>query len=156
MARWNSNSTCATRRCLPSNRSRRANRESTWSTCCRITSSSCCWNLFPIPAACITRTWRNSMGDLVIKKKALFRGRDYITTQEWTDAEIEVLLDVSSDLKRKFKRGVPHRYLADQTIFLMFFDKSTRTRNSFEAGVAQLGGPPRFLPAAVVQVARGE
>jgi ornithine carbamoyltransferase len=92
----------------------------------------------------------------VTKKKALFRGRDYITTQEWTDAEIEVLLDVSSDLKRKFKRGVPHRYLADQTIFLMFFDKSTRTRNSFEAGMTQLGGHAHFLTADVMQVSHGE
>jgi ornithine carbamoyltransferase len=96
------------------------------------------------------------MGDLVLKKKALFPGRDYITTQEWTDAEIEVLLDVSSDLKRKFKRGVPHRYLADQTMFLMFFDKSTRTRNSFEAGITQLGGHAHFLTADVMQVSHGE
>ena len=89
-------------------------------------------------------------------KKALFKGRDWITTQEWTDAELDVLLDVSSDLKRKFKGRVPHRYLADQTIFLMFFDKSTRTRNSFEAGMTQLGGHAHFLTADVMQVSHGE
>jgi ornithine carbamoyltransferase len=89
-------------------------------------------------------------------KKALFKGRDWITTQEWTDNELEVLLEVSADLKRKFKARLPHRYLSDQTLFLMFFDKSTRTRNSFEAGMTQLGGHAHFLTADVMQVSHGE
>jgi N-acetylornithine carbamoyltransferase len=88
--------------------------------------------------------------------KALFKGRDWITTQEWTDAELDVMLDVSSDLKRRFKEHIPHRYLPDQTIFLMFFDKSTRTRNSFEAGMTQLGGHAHFLTADAMQVSHGE
>ncbi len=66
------------------------------------------------------------------------------------------MLDVSADLKRKFKGRVPHRYLPDQTIFLMFFDKSTRTRNSFEAGMTQLGGHAHFLTSDVMQVSHGE
>jgi N-acetylornithine carbamoyltransferase len=89
-------------------------------------------------------------------KQALFRGKDYITTEEWADSEIETLLDVSADLKRKFKNRVPHRYLPDKTIFLMFFDKSTRTRNSFEAGATQLGGHAHFLTAEAMQVSHGE
>jgi ornithine carbamoyltransferase len=89
-------------------------------------------------------------------KKALFRGRDWITTQEWTDAELDCMLEVAADLKRKFKGRIPHRYLPDQTMFLMFFDKSTRTRNSFEAGMTQLGGHAHFLTADVMQVSHGE
>ncbi len=89
-------------------------------------------------------------------RKALFRGRDWLTTQDWTNAELEVLLEVSFDLKRKFKSRVPHRYLADQTLFLMFFDKSTRTRNSFESGMTQLGGHANFLTAEAMQVSHGE
>jgi ornithine carbamoyltransferase len=88
--------------------------------------------------------------------KALFKGRDWITTQEWSDNELDVMLDVSSDLKRKFRGHIPHRYLPDQTIFLMFFDKSTRTRNSFEAGMTQLGGHAHFLTADAMQVSHGE
>jgi ornithine carbamoyltransferase len=88
--------------------------------------------------------------------KALFKGRDWITTQEWTEAELDVMLDVSLDLKRRFKGHIPHRYLPDQTIFLMFFDKSTRTRNSFEAGMTQLGGHAHFLTADAMQVSHGE
>src|SRR5450759_3488394 len=89
-------------------------------------------------------------------KKALFKGRDWITTQEWTDAELDVLLDVSSDLKRKFKGRVPHRYLADQTIFLMFFDNPRRTDISFEARMPQLGGHAHFLTADFMQFSHGE
>jgi len=89
-------------------------------------------------------------------EKALFKGRDWITTQEWTGAELDAMLGVSSDLKRKFKGHTPHRYLPDQTIFLMFFDKSTRTRNSFEAGMTQLGGHAHFLTADAMQVSHGE
>ena len=89
-------------------------------------------------------------------KQALFKGKDYITTQEWADSEIETLLEVSADLKRKFKNRIPHRYLPDKTIFLLFFDKSTRTRNSFEAGITQLGGHAHFLTADVMQVSHGE
>ena len=89
-------------------------------------------------------------------KQALFKGKDYITTQEWADSEIETLLEVAADLKRKFKKHIPHRYLPDKTIFLVFFDKSTRTRNSFEAGITQLGGHAHFLTADVMQVSHGE
>jgi len=89
-------------------------------------------------------------------RTAHFKGRDWITTQEWSDFEIDVLLDVSGDLKRRFQGRIPHRYLPDQTIFLMFFDKSTRTRNSFEAGITQLGGHAHFLTADVMQVSHGE
>jgi N-acetylornithine carbamoyltransferase len=66
------------------------------------------------------------------------------------------MVEVAADLKRKFKGRVSHRYLAEQTIFLMFFDKSTRTRNSFEAGMTQLGGHAHFLTADVMQVSHGE
>ena len=85
-------------------------------------------------------------------RRALFKGKDWITTEEWTDAEIGTLLDVAGDLKRSFRAGKPHRYLPDKTIFLMFFDKSTRTRNSFEAGATQLGAHAHFLTADAKQV----
>ena len=39
-----------------------------------------------------------------------------------------------------FKAGEPHRLLPDRTLFMLFLDKSTRTRNAFEAGMTQLGG----------------
>lgn len=84
------------------------------------------------------------------------KGKDYISTQDWTEEEIEIALETASDLKKKFKNGEPHLYLPDKTIFLLFFDKSTRTRNSFEAGITQLGGHAHFIDSSTSQIAHGE
>jgi len=84
------------------------------------------------------------------------KGRDYITTQEWTLDELEEILEMSRLLKEKRKMGVPHKLLMDKTIFLLFFDKSTRTRNSFEAGITQLGGHAHFIDSETSQIAHGE
>jgi N-acetylornithine carbamoyltransferase len=92
----------------------------------------------------------------VVIKHAHFPGKDYITTQEWTNSEIETLLEVAADLKTKYKNRIPHRYLRDKSLFMIFFDKSTRTRNSFEAGMTQLGGHAHYLTADMMQVSHGE
>lgn len=84
------------------------------------------------------------------------RGRDYIETRDWSDEELDVALDLASDLKYKFRNGIPHRVLPDKTIFLLFFDKSTRTRNSFEAGATQLGAHAHFIDAETSQLSHGE
>ncbi len=84
------------------------------------------------------------------------KGRDYISTQDWQDQEIETALRTAADLKYKFKMGIAHRLLPDKTIFLLFFDKSTRTRNSFEAGITQLGGHAHFIDSSTSQIAHGE
>jgi N-acetylornithine carbamoyltransferase len=84
------------------------------------------------------------------------RGRDYIETLDWTTEEIDEALGLASELKEKFKRGEPHRLLPDRTLFMLFLDKSTRTRNAFEAGMTQLGGHAHFLDAERTQIAHGE
>ena len=84
------------------------------------------------------------------------RGRDYITTQEWSKDEIELALETAFELKARFHNNIPHRLLVDKTIFLLFFDKSTRTRNSFEAGITQLGGHAHFIDSSTSQIAHGE
>jgi ornithine carbamoyltransferase len=87
----------------------------------------------------------------------IFRGRHFIDLEEFTKEEVDTMLEVSFDLKKKFAMGVPTPYLQYQTMFLMFFEQSTRTRNSMEAGLAQLGGHAGFLDAATnMQVAHGE
>ena len=88
-------------------------------------------------------------------RKAL-AGRDYIETLDWSTEEIDEALAVAAELKAKFKRGEPHRLLPDKTLFMLFLDKSTRTRNAFEAGMTQLGGHAHFLDADKTQVAHGE
>ncbi len=84
------------------------------------------------------------------------RGRDLITEQEWTKDEIETLLDVAWDLKRKRAVGEPHAYLRDKVLAMLFFFTSTRTRASFEAGMAQLGGHAQFIDSETTQISHGD
>lgn len=88
--------------------------------------------------------------------QTVFRGKHFITLQEWTKDEINTLIDVSLDLKRKFALGQDTPYLTNKTGFLMFFDSSTRTRNSMEAGLAQLGGHGSFLDTSTMQIKHGD
>jgi len=88
--------------------------------------------------------------------QTLFRGKHLIDFQDWTKEEIDTVLDVSFDLKRKFAMGIPTPYLRDKTVFLMFFEQSTRTRNSMEAGITQLGGHGNYLDTSNMQIAHGE
>jgi N-acetylornithine carbamoyltransferase len=84
------------------------------------------------------------------------KGRDYIETQDLSDSDLSRLLDSARELKEKFHRGEPTLLLPHQTAFLLFFDKSTRTRNAFEAGMTQLGGHAHFLDADATQISHGE
>ncbi|HDK45972.1 MAG TPA: ornithine carbamoyltransferase, partial [Actinobacteria bacterium] len=84
------------------------------------------------------------------------RGRDMITTQEWTKDEIDTVMDVAFDLKRKQALGEPHAYLRDKVLAMLFFFSSTRTRASFEAGMAQLGGHAMFMESRTTQISHGD
>jgi len=84
------------------------------------------------------------------------KGRDWLMTQDWSVEEIETALDVADQLKAEFKGGMPTLHLPHKTAFLIFFDKSTRTRNSFEAGMTQLGGHAHFIDSETSQIAHGE
>ncbi len=84
------------------------------------------------------------------------RGRDMITTQEFTRDEIDTIMDVAMDLKRKRALGLPHAYLRDKVLAMLFFFSSTRTRGSFEAGMAQLGGHAAFIESRTTQIKHGD
>ena len=88
--------------------------------------------------------------------QSIFRKKHFITLQEWTREEIDTLLEVSGDLKRRFALGEPTPLLPYQTVFLMFFEQSTRTRNSMEAGITQLGGHAHYLDTSTMQLSHGE
>jgi len=88
--------------------------------------------------------------------QTVFRGRHFIDVEDFTREEVETMIEVSFDLKSKFAQGVPTPYLRDKSMFLMFFEQSTRTRNSMEAGFAQLGGHAGFLDSSSMQIAHGE
>ena len=84
------------------------------------------------------------------------RGKDLISLQDWTKDELDTLLDVAFDLKRQRALGLPHAYLRDKVLAMLFFFSSTRTRASFEAGMAQLGGHAQFIESRTTQIAHGD
>ena len=88
--------------------------------------------------------------------QTIFRGRHFIDLEDFTKEEVDTMIDVSMDLKKKFAMGIATPYLQNQTTFLIFFEQSTRTRNSMEAGLAQLGGHAGFLDGSTMQVSHGE
>jgi len=88
--------------------------------------------------------------------QTMLRGKDWIEAADWTKDELETLLDVAGDLKKRFALGEPHRLLQDKTLFMMFFEQSTRTRNSTEAGMTQLGGHAHDLTPDKMQISHGE
>ena len=60
------------------------------------------------------------------------------------------------DLKRKRALGEPHALLRDKALAMLFFFTSTRTRGSFEAGMAQLGGHAAFIDSETTQISHGD
>ncbi|MEM3738805.1 MAG: ornithine carbamoyltransferase, partial [Thermoplasmata archaeon] len=88
--------------------------------------------------------------------KTMLRGKHFITDQEWDIEELETVFEVAKYLKTKFALNEEHRLLQDKTLFMIWFDKSTRTRNSFEAAMTQLGGHAHDLPSERLQISHGE
>jgi len=88
--------------------------------------------------------------------QTFLRGRDLISDLDFSKEEVEMLLDVAWDLKRKRAIGEPHPYLRDKTLGMLFFFSSTRTRCSFESGMAQLGGHAAFIESRTTQISHGD
>src|SRR5574337_1277156 len=78
--------------------------------------------------------------------------RHFITTQDYSRAEIDALLERAAEFKREMRvraqepailGGTPRKIgqqLAGKSVALLFFNPSMRTRTSFELGTFQLGG----------------
>jgi ornithine carbamoyltransferase len=87
---------------------------------------------------------------------ASLKGRDFLRVNDWTAEELLLALDLASRLKARQRERVPHRLLEDRTLGMIFQKPSTRTRVSFEVGMAQLGGTALHLAAGDLQLGRGE
>ena len=83
-------------------------------------------------------------------------GRDLIGDLDFSKEEVETVMDVAFDLKRKRALNEPHPYLRDKVLAMLFFFSSTRTRGSFEAGMAQLGGHGAFIDSNTTQISHGD
>src|SRR5262245_49039673 len=84
------------------------------------------------------------------------KGRRYTRVSDWSREELEVALDLADELKHERSRRKELRVLPGRTIGMIFHKPSTRTRVGFEVGIAELGGMALYLPAADLQLARGE
>jgi ornithine carbamoyltransferase len=82
--------------------------------------------------------------------------RDLLTILDLTAAEIVSLLDRAVTLKKLHRQGQDPKPLAGKTLALIFEKPSTRTRVSFEAGIAHLGGSSIYLGRLDSQLSRNE
>ena len=82
--------------------------------------------------------------------------RDLLTILDLTRAEIEALLARARELKALHRQGKDPKPLTGKTLAMIFDKPSTRTRVSFEAGMAQLGGASIYLAPGQTQLARNE
>jgi ornithine carbamoyltransferase len=82
--------------------------------------------------------------------------RDFLTGEELGAFELGQLLDRALELKAGRRDGAGAEALAGRSIALVFEKPSTRTRISFEVGVAELGATPIVLRGDELQLSRGE
>ncbi|MEL7643565.1 MAG: ornithine carbamoyltransferase, partial [bacterium] len=79
-------------------------------------------------------------------KTTSFKGRDFLAETDFTREEIETVLTVAEQLKKDRAMNNYHdQLLRSKTLFMIFYNQSLRTRNSFEAGMTQLGGHAHYL-----------
>jgi len=82
--------------------------------------------------------------------------RDFLTGEELGAFELGKLLDRAAELKVGRREGIGRDSLAGRSIALVFEKPSTRTRISFDVGVAELGAHGVMLRGDEMQLARGE
>lgn len=82
--------------------------------------------------------------------------RHFLTLFDLEPATLKHLITRAGELKRLHREGKPHMPLTGKVLAMLFEKASTRTRVSFEAGMAQLGGSSMFLSPRDTQLDRGE
>ncbi len=84
------------------------------------------------------------------------KGRHFLKLQDFTKEELIQILDAADFIKMRTKLGIREEILGGKTLAMIFEKSSTRTRVSFEVGMAQLGGNALHLSARDIQIGRGE
>lgn len=91
-----------------------------------------------------------------VNDKIDLRGRNFLTLLDYTPLEIRYLLDLAKDLKNKKHNDIPHRYLNNKNIVLLFEKTSTRTRCAFEVAGLDLGMGVTYLEPGSSQMGKKE
>ena len=89
-------------------------------------------------------------------KKIDLQGRNFLTLRDFSKEEIEYLIDLSSELKEKKKKGLRVDNYRGQNVALIFEKTSTRTRCSFEVAAHDLGMGTTYLDPAGSQIGKKE
>lgn len=84
------------------------------------------------------------------------RGRNYLKLLDYKPEEIRYLLDLSKEFKNMKRNGVPHKYLENKNIVLLFEKTSTRTRCAFEVAGRDLGLGVTYLDPGSSQMGKKE
>jgi ornithine carbamoyltransferase len=92
----------------------------------------------------------------VIAVSKRLKGRSFARVSDWTGGELRELLGLADELKAARAGGETTELLPGRTLGMIFQKPSTRTRVSFEVGIAQLGGTGLYLAAGDLQLGRGE
>ena len=82
--------------------------------------------------------------------------RHFLTLADLGAAEIRSLLERGAELGAEYRSGERHASRPGRVLAMIFEKSSTRTRLSFEAGMAHLGGHAIFLSPRDTQLGRGE
>lgn len=82
--------------------------------------------------------------------------RHFLSLLDFTPSELSMLINRAIELKAMQHQGVVFEPLKNKVMGMIFEKSSTRTRVSFEAGIAQLGGSAIFLSPRDTQLGRGE
>ena len=82
--------------------------------------------------------------------------RHFLTLLDFSPEELKQLIQRAIDLKQAHRAGADQRAFPGAVLAMIFAKSSTRTRVSFEAGMAQLGGHAMFLSPQDTQLGRGE
>ncbi|GAB2527652.1 ornithine carbamoyltransferase [Microbulbifer agarilyticus] len=82
--------------------------------------------------------------------------RHFLTLLDLSGEELRTVIERAIELKALRNQGVSSEPFRDKVLGMIFEKSSTRTRVSFEAGMAQMGGSALFLSPRDTQLGRGE
>lgn len=88
--------------------------------------------------------------------KVDLKGRSFLAEKDFSEIEINYLIDLAAELKQQKKLGIPHKYLEGKNIALLFEKPSTRTRCAFTVACIDLGAHPEYLGKGDIQFGKKE
>lgn len=82
--------------------------------------------------------------------------RHFLTLKDLSTEELSSVLHRAIELKKMQREGTLYQPMVGKVLAMIFEKSSTRTRVSFESGMAQFGGHALFLSPRDTQLGRGE